>query len=53
MIHAEWKKLLHNGAFRFFLCLFLLAGALSPLFTGLDRTTPEVYKAYYGKIFEE
>lgn len=53
MIHAEWKKLLHNGAFRIFLCLFLLAGALSPLFTGLDRTTPEVYEAYEGMAVEE
>ena len=53
MIYAEWKKLLHNGAFRIFLCLFLLAGALSPLFIGLDRTTPEVYEAYEGMAVEE
>ena len=53
MIYAEWKKLLHNGAFRIFLCLFLLAGALSPLFTGLDRTTPQVYEAYAGMTTEE
>ena len=53
MIYAEWKKLLHNGAFRIFLCLFLLAGALSPLMTGVDRTTPEVYEAYEGMAAEE
>lgn len=53
MIYAEWKKLLHNGAFRIFLCMFLLAGALSPLFTGLDRTTPEIYEAYEGMSAEE
>ena len=53
MIYAEWKKLLHNGAFRIFLCLFLIAGALSPLFTGLDRTTPQAYKAYEGNNTEE
>lgn len=53
MILAEWKKLLHNGAYRIFLCLFLLAGALSPLITGLDRTTPELYKAYEGMQADE
>lgn len=53
MIYAEWKKLLHNGAFRIFLCLFLIAGALSPLYTGLDRTTPQVYNAYDGMTIEE
>lgn len=53
MIYAEWKKLMHNGAFRIFLCLFLVAGALSPLFTGLDRTTPQVYEAYEGMTTEE
>ena len=53
MIYAEWKKLLHNGAFRIFLCLFLIAGALSPLFTGLDRTIPQVYNAYDGMTIEE
>lgn len=53
MIYAEWKKLLHNGAFRIFLCLFLLAGALMPLFTELDRTTPQVYEAYDGMTAEE
>lgn len=53
MIYAEWKKLLHNAAFRIFLCLFLLAGALSPLMTRIDRTTPEVYEAYEGMAAEE
>lgn len=53
MIYAEWKKLLHNGAFRIFLCLFLLAGALSPLLTGLDRTTPLVFDAYEGMTADE
>lgn len=53
MIYAEWKKLLHNGVFRIFLCLFLIAGALSPLYTGLDRTTPQVYGTYEGMTTEE
>lgn len=53
MILAEWKKLLHNGAFRIFLFLFLIAGALSPLITGLDRTTPALYKAYEGMSTDE
>lgn len=53
MIYAEWKKLLHNGAFRIFLCLFLLAGALSPLFSGLDRTTPRVFEVYEGMTTDE
>lgn len=53
MIYAEWKKLLHNSAFRIFLCLFLIAGALSPLITGLDCTTPQVYNAYEGMTSEE
>lgn len=53
MIYAEWKKLLHNGAFRVFLCLFLLAGALSPLLTGLDRTTPLVFDAYEDMTADE
>lgn len=53
MIYAEWKKLLHNGSFRIFLFLFLIAGALSPLFTGLDRTTPQVYEACAGMSTDE
>lgn len=53
MMHAEGQKLLHKVAFRIFLCLFLLAGALMPLFTGLDRTTPQVYEAYDGMTAEE
>ncbi len=53
MVYAEWKKLMHNGAFRIFLCLFLIAGALSPLFTGLDRATPQVYDAYEGMATDE
>ena len=53
MILAEWKKLLHNGAFRIFLFLFLIAGALSPLITGLDRTARALYKAYEGMSTDE
>lgn len=53
MVYAEGQKLLHNGAFRIFLCIFLLAGALSPLITGLDRITPQVYEAYEGMTAEE
>lgn len=31
MVRAELKKLLHSGPFRSFLCIFLVAGILSPL----------------------
>lgn len=49
MLLAELKKLLHNAPFRIFLCLFLLAGLLSPVLSSPDRSTPEAYKVYEGQ----
>lgn len=61
MVQAELKKLLHSGPFRIFLCIFLLAGVLSPLAQkyridsngNLPSDYTHVYKAYNGDSVEE
>lgn len=61
MIQAELKKLLHSGPFRIFLCIFLLAGVLSPLaqkYSIDDKGNQPAdyargYQAYKGYSVEE
>lgn len=61
MVQAELKKLLHNGSFRIFLCIFLLAGILSPLAKkyridsngNLPSDYTHVYTAYNCNSVEE
>lgn len=61
MVHAELKKLLHSSPFRIFLCIFLLAGILSPLAQkysadnsgNLPSDYSNAYQAYEGFSAEE
>lgn len=61
MVRAELKKLLHSGPFRIFLCIFLVAGILSPLARkyrpddsgNLVSDDSRVYQAYEGFAAEE
>ena len=61
MVHAELKKLLNSGPFLIFLCIFLLAGILSPVAQkysvdnsgNLPSDYSGAYEAYEGFAAEE
>lgn len=51
MICAELKKLLHNGTFRVFLCIALLAGAVNPLLARFSPDDSGNRPAHYAAAF--